>query len=653
VFSSQIQPTNQSINLVQPVVASPFHEHQSIQTTMMKQQLSKTKTKTLSSSMVDLMMIMLMIIVLSVSTVHALPQYASRIPNGYSVPNPGPQGGVWAGVGHENAAGGGPNNQFGLDFQQSGHTWSVELCMTDSDGDGRSNGIELGDPDCIWYEGSPDGPEFPALSHPGIVDEPLSEEQVKHSCDDYVKPDDEVTLDLAFTNPNSMDSSQTHYICEQKVVDVSQLNGKVYHQIKESVLLDNSNVLHHMFVYLCPPGVVSTDGDRVGEGQYSCDGIENGCERIAGWAVGPHETCEPPNVGQRRDLTSTTELIIKIEAHYDNTSGQSQLDQSGMKIHLTPTLRPLESSVFMTGMVTVNKNFLIPPGQTNFELSNICPTAIMDNLQHPIYVYSFYPHMHLYGRTLKTDLYRCGQKIAEVGRIDSYEFDNQQSYILPKPIKVLPGDALVTTCTYNSTSTNVTIYGGEETVDEMCLNFMGVYPDPRSTATSSSFLEACTSFENGVSVESDSELPSTASGVRFAIGDRSRTTITQTFESDPTLNIGSCCAATTAAPDACDELYMANEGEACGIDSDCAGEDLVCNGGLCSASEQLSGTTDDGSSSSTSTPDAEEDDEKEDVEENDKDGASGTIARIGDSLYCLFLGTMLPWIPLTFSIFYL
>ena len=32
-------------------------------------------------------------------------------------------------------------------------TWSAELCNADSDEDGRTNGEELGDPDCQWSVG--------------------------------------------------------------------------------------------------------------------------------------------------------------------------------------------------------------------------------------------------------------------------------------------------------------------------------------------------------------------------------------------------------------------------------------------------------------------------------------------------------------------
>ena len=45
-------------------------------------------------------------------------------------------------------------------------TWTVELCRKDSDGDGKTNGEELGDPDCVWRENAI--PKTNAFSHPGI-----------------------------------------------------------------------------------------------------------------------------------------------------------------------------------------------------------------------------------------------------------------------------------------------------------------------------------------------------------------------------------------------------------------------------------------------------------------------------------------------------
>jgi len=43
--------------------------------------------------------------------------------------------------------------------------WTV-VCRLDSDGDGRTNGAELGDPDCRWKPGVAP-PRSNRLSHPG------------------------------------------------------------------------------------------------------------------------------------------------------------------------------------------------------------------------------------------------------------------------------------------------------------------------------------------------------------------------------------------------------------------------------------------------------------------------------------------------------
>lgn len=85
-------------------------------------------------------------------------QFVSRIPNGDNVP------GVKA-VGHsDNTGDSSSRNQFGNDFADAGEAWTVSLCQTDSDGDGQTNGQELGDPCCEWSPGST--PQWTTVSHP-------------------------------------------------------------------------------------------------------------------------------------------------------------------------------------------------------------------------------------------------------------------------------------------------------------------------------------------------------------------------------------------------------------------------------------------------------------------------------------------------------
>mmetsp|Transcript_15159 Transcript_15159/g.21460 ORF Transcript_15159/g.21460 Transcript_15159/m.21460 type:complete len:470 (-) Transcript_15159:82-1491(-) len=49
-------------------------------------------------------------------------------------------------------------NPFWADFERAGSFWTIELCNADSDGDGQSNGLEMGDPCCEWLPG--DTPAF-------------------------------------------------------------------------------------------------------------------------------------------------------------------------------------------------------------------------------------------------------------------------------------------------------------------------------------------------------------------------------------------------------------------------------------------------------------------------------------------------------------
>lgn len=90
----------------------------------------------------------------------ARPSFVARIPNGNGV------SGV-AALGHASPSGGGATNAFGEAFEAAGHQWTAELCQADSDGDGATNGEELGDACCSW---TPSTALSSTLSptHPGV-----------------------------------------------------------------------------------------------------------------------------------------------------------------------------------------------------------------------------------------------------------------------------------------------------------------------------------------------------------------------------------------------------------------------------------------------------------------------------------------------------
>ncbi len=91
---------------------------------------------------------------LAAQTVFGFSSYVSRIPNGSAFSCTTCHG-----------ASGPPLNGFGDDFLAGGARWSASLATTDSDGDGFTNGAELGDPNGTWVAGNPN-PNVTA-SNPG------------------------------------------------------------------------------------------------------------------------------------------------------------------------------------------------------------------------------------------------------------------------------------------------------------------------------------------------------------------------------------------------------------------------------------------------------------------------------------------------------
>jgi hypothetical protein len=70
-------------------------------------------------------------------------------------------------LGHAGGVTGGPLNAFGEAFQAANLQWTPALCQHDSDGDGATNGEELGDPCCQWTPGSALPLTTAAVTHPG------------------------------------------------------------------------------------------------------------------------------------------------------------------------------------------------------------------------------------------------------------------------------------------------------------------------------------------------------------------------------------------------------------------------------------------------------------------------------------------------------
>ena len=138
---------------------------------------------------------LLLLLLLRVS---AHPHYALLLPHAHDVFH---DNHLVAAIGHINFRGHGALNQFGKDFVLAGRKWTRELCEMDSDGDGRTNGEELGDASCEWKRHDDvDVPVYHGkrFTHPGVVtnvrkspEEESDEETLSMEVDPYLDMEDE------------------------------------------------------------------------------------------------------------------------------------------------------------------------------------------------------------------------------------------------------------------------------------------------------------------------------------------------------------------------------------------------------------------------------------------------------------------------------
>lgn len=81
------------------------------------------------------------------SSASAYPSYNNNVPNGNTVP---PSALL---LGHPNGATK-AYTAFANAYVTNGRKWTRALCTGDADHDGQTNGLEMGDPCCVWTTGA-------------------------------------------------------------------------------------------------------------------------------------------------------------------------------------------------------------------------------------------------------------------------------------------------------------------------------------------------------------------------------------------------------------------------------------------------------------------------------------------------------------------
>jgi hypothetical protein len=224
-------------------------------------------------------------------------------------------------------------------------------------------------------------------------------------------------------------------------------------------VIDDARVVHHWILW-------ETATPQVEGAAQPCS-MPFDAKFLQGWAPGGTNKVLPDDIGLA--LPSSDRWLI-LQVHYWNVAGYTDVrDRSGVAMCTTDQARPKTAVVSTLGTADID----IPPHSSGTLATGRCTPLITE----PIHVLSSSPHMHTRGRTLRTEVLRGGSEAAVETLVDEPNFNFQFQHSYDSSLVIQPGDVLRTSCTYDNAS-DARVTFGEKTEDEMCFNFVTVWPAP-------------------------------------------------------------------------------------------------------------------------------------------------------------------------------
>ncbi|XP_060522348.1 MOXD1 homolog 1 [Cylas formicarius] len=282
-----------------------------------------------------------------------------------------------------------------------------------------------------------------------------------------------------FKIPSNMD---TVYWC--KVFKTPTFNEKHHITGFEPIIGKNhESMVHHMIMHECELDDYTNfhlwDGFAKQDGQLCYSNMPVEWEKcltpLVAWAIGSKGEFFPNHVGL--PLAKNKNSYYMLEVHFDNPSMKTATDTSGIRLHYTNRLRENEGGILITGVAPSTLHF-IPPFQKEYKTAGYCSIGCTKEVfpKDGINVVSVMLHSHLAGRKLKLRHLRAGKELPPLAQDEHYDFNYQQSRALSQDTNILPGDGLITECSYSTQTRNKPTLGGYSTREEMCLAFVLHYP---------------------------------------------------------------------------------------------------------------------------------------------------------------------------------
>lgn len=217
-------------------------------------------------------------------------------------------------------------------------------------------------------------------------------------------------------------------------------------------------LIHHMTLFECSSYTGSdpnawdvwgkTNGAVCNSDSLTPHDWESCITPVATWGVGSTGQFLPEHTGIPLGGSKGIKYYM-LEIHYDNPHAKRLLDHSGFRLHYTKNVRPNDAGMLITG-ITVSETQLIPPGQKVYRNLGICGPSCTGAVfpETGITIVSAALHTHAAGRKMKLRHIRNGTELERIVEDDNYSHNFQEIYQLANETTILPGDYIITDCTY-------------------------------------------------------------------------------------------------------------------------------------------------------------------------------------------------------------
>ncbi len=241
----------------------------------------------------------------------------------------------------------------------------------------------------------------------------------------------------------------------------------------------NRSVVHHAVAYVRPPDDPWLRGAPVGVPFSSDDLTDEKLKRDARWTTSdillvyaPGSSPDQWPQGYAKLIPAGSDIVLQM--HY-TTRGHATEDRSSVGMVFAKQ-RPAKR--VLTLQLT-NDKFLIPPGDPDHQVQ------VHGTLPNDAELLSFFPHMHLRGKSFEYRRLPPGGSSETLLRIPHYDFFWQLSYRLAQPLPLKAGTMLEAIATFDNSRNNPhnpdpdsAVTWGEQTWAEMMVGFFDVAVDP-------------------------------------------------------------------------------------------------------------------------------------------------------------------------------